>query len=77
LRPEDGYTSNRTEGNDPSITGEHGSGYYGTLDDFFWKADHSNWVKYAMQLIAEYKKIGIKEVDFTIWDSYFGAIAKK
>ena len=75
LRPEDGYTSNRTPDNDPSITGEHGSGYYGTLDDFFWKADKTNWVKSVLELIGEYKKIGITEVDFTIKDSFFGAIA--
>ena len=77
LYPEDGYTSNRTPDNDPSITGEHGSGYYGTLDDFFWKADKTNWVKSVLELIGEYKKIGITEVDFTIKDSFFGAIAKK
>jgi hypothetical protein len=77
LRPEDGYSSNRTPDNDPSITGEHGSGYYGTLDDFFWKADKTNWVKSVLELIGEYKKIGITEVDFTIMDSFFGAIAKK
>ena len=77
LYPEDGYTSNRTPDNDPSITGEHGSGYYGTLDDFFWKADKTNWVKSVLELIGEYKKIGITEVDFTIMGSFFGAIAKK
>ena len=77
LSGENGYTANRTEGNDPSITGNHGEGFYGTADDFFWKADKSNWVKYVLDIISEYNRIGIKEWKCCVKSSYFSAVARK
>ena len=69
---EESYTSDRA--NDPSITGAHGGG---TFDDYFVKSEKSDWVEYAMWLIGQYSKIGIKEMACIVTNNYFGAIASK
>jgi hypothetical protein len=73
IKFDEGYTSDRA--NDPSITKNHGS--EGTLDDYFVKSDKSDWVEYAMWLIGEYKKIGIKSMYCKVTNSAFGALASK
>ena len=73
IKFDEGYTSDRA--NDPSITGNHSSD--GTFDDYFVKSDKSDWVEYAMWLIGEYKKIGIKYMYCQITNSAFGALASK
>ncbi len=78
ITPEEGYTSSRTSSaNDPSITGEHGNGYYGTLDDCIFKDKDKKWVETVLWLIDEYNKIGIKAWELSSSNGFIGAVARK